>query len=423
MAPTTRRTSRITPPPASTERLEADTVKKTRFYCAYDKEISFKSLRQIAREEETTESTARRWLKQRENIGFLAYRTTRKKSKKLGRRSKITKSLCKKLVDPARNPVRNRPYEQQIAFHNIPCKKRQLQNKLKEHTNGGQIYKCAFVKKEISAKNKDERVSYGEEHEYKTIDDFWSYIFFTDEAHIDPSAQQAPGILRELGKRYDDENIVERGEKQGVKFHVAAWITWFNKAEKLEFYKDEEEHEIQPPMPPKPRRRPTTESEDEYQARLKEWEALKPHKADVKPQGNAMTQKYYTERLLPVYIEAIQKARLENPGNWLLQEDGDPSHGMRKEGLARKLKDDNWIVNLTHPAQSPDLNPIEAIWNIIKQRLRRRIFYSEEEVKEALQEEWSKVTMEEVRRRIKDMPGRCARLIKNGGKPIKTALW
>jgi len=103
-------------------------------------------------------------------------------------------------------------------------------------------------------------------------------------------------------------------------------------------------------MPPKPRRRPKTESPDEYQARLREWEALKPHKVDIKPQGNSMTQKYYTERLLPVYIEAMQKARLKDPGNWLLQEDGDPSHGMRKEGLARRLKDENWIVNLKHPA-------------------------------------------------------------------------
>jgi hypothetical protein len=136
-----------------------------------------------------------------------------------------------------------------------------------------------------------------------------------------------------------------------------------------------------------------------------------------------MTQKYYTERLLPVYIEAIQKARLNNAGPWLFQEDGDPSHGMRKPGLAAKLKEENWIVNLKHPAQSPDLNPIKAIWNIIKQRLRRRIFYSEGEIKEALQEEWSKITMTEVRKRITQMPGRCARLVKNGGKPIKTALW
>ena len=59
----------------------------------------------------------------------------------------------------------------------------------------------------------------------------------------------------------------------------------------------------------------------------------------------------------------------------------------KKDGLARKLKDDNWSVNLKHPAQSPDSDPIEGIWNIIKQRLRHRIFYSEVEVKELLQEE------------------------------------
>jgi transposase len=49
------------------------------------------------------------------------------------------------------------------------------------------------------------------------------------------------------------------------------------------------------------------------------------------------------------------------------------------------------------PYTEPDLNPIEGIWNIIKQRLRRRIFHSEEEVKAALQEEWDKITMTEIR--------------------------
>jgi hypothetical protein len=176
-------------------------------------------------------------------------------------------------------------------------------------------------------------------------------------------------------------------------------------------------------MPPKPRRHPKTESEEEYQVRLKEWEALKPHATEVKVGGNHITQKYYTERLLPVYINAIQKARMQDHGPWLFQEDGDPSHGIRKPGLARKLKDDNWIENLTRPTQSPDLNPIEGIWNIIKQRLHRRMFHSDEEIKEALQEEWSKITMTEIRKRITQIPGRCRHLIKTGGAPIKTALW
>jgi transposase len=80
-------------------------------------------------------------------------------------------------------------------------------------------------------------------------------------------------------------------------------------------------------------------------------------------------------------------------------------------------------VNLKHLAQSPDLNPIEGIWNIIKQRLRRRVFYSDEEVKAALQEEWDKITMQEIRKRIATMPRRCTRLVNNKGMLIKTALW
>jgi hypothetical protein len=84
-------------------------------------------------------------------------------------------------------------------------------------------------------------------------------------------------------------------------------------------------------MPPKPRRRPTTETEQEYNVtnvRVREWDALRPHPAEVKVGGSHMTQKYYTERLLPVYIEFIQKACLRDAGPWLFQEDTDPCHGM-----------------------------------------------------------------------------------------------
>ena len=38
-----------------------------------------------------------------------------------------------------------------------------------------------------------------------------------------------------------------------------------------------------------------------------------------------------------------------------------------------------------------------------QQRLRRRIFDSEEEMKDALQEEWDKITQEEIQHRIADM--------------------
>lgn len=156
---------------------------------------------------------------------------------------------------------------------------------------------------------------------------------------------------------------------------------------------------------------------------MQEWEAGKPHEVEVKVKGNAMTQKYYTERLLPIYCQAIKDQAELVPGEWYLLEDRDLSHGMRKEGLARQYKDARGVKNYVQPAQSPDLNLIEAIWNIIKQRLRCRMFDSEGEIKEAIQEEWDKITMKKIRDRIKDLPGRYAQLRRTGGKAIKTVKW
>ena len=108
---------------------------------------------------------------------------------------------------------------------------------------------------------------------------------------------------------------------------------------------------------------------------------------------------------------------------WLLQEDSDPSHGMRKKGLAQEYNAIHNIQNLSHPAQSPNLNPIEGIQAILKQRLQRRIFDLEEEIKQALQEEQDKITIEEIRFRIADMPRRCAELVRSSGKPIRGNKW
>jgi hypothetical protein len=422
MAPSTRATYRETTPINQSQSCEYDTVKKTRFFNAYDKQSSSSSIRSVAAQYGIADKTARRWLHEREIHGSIAYRRSRKRSIRLGRLPKLSHDTCEMLVSPSRNPVRNQLYEAQIQYHNLNVSKRTVQRRLKRETNGAQRFKQAYIKKTLSVANRVARTRYGEKHQNQSVDNFWQYIIFTDEAHIDPSSMGQDCILRELGHRYDTENIQERGEKTGVKLHVAAWVNWHEKAEKLEFYNDEDSYIERPKRPPKPRRT-MYESDEEFNTRILEWKASLPHEKEVKPKGNAMTQKYYTKRLLPVYIKAIQALRLQDSQNWLLQEDGDPSHGFRKEGLASSIRKANWIDNLIHPAQSPDLNPIEGIWNILKQRIRRRVWSSIEELKEVLQDEWSKITMEEVRARISDMPRRCKLLVETSGGPIKSAQW
>ncbi|KAF2189323.1 hypothetical protein K469DRAFT_701957, partial [Zopfia rhizophila CBS 207.26] len=73
-----------------------------------------------------------------------------------------------------------------------------------------------------------------------------------------------------------------------------------------------------------------------------------------------------------------------------------------------KLK--NWILTIEHPAQSPDLNLIEGLWNILLQR-------------KILQQEWDKIPMEEVRARIMEMSWRCREIVRSGGLACKLKLW
>ena len=89
------------------------------------------------------------------------------------------------LCSPSRNPVCKQPYEAQIEYHKLPVQRRQLQYKLRELTKKGGRYKCAFVKKVISAKNYTNRATYGETYLYDPLFSFFDYIVYIDEAYID----------------------------------------------------------------------------------------------------------------------------------------------------------------------------------------------------------------------------------------------
>lgn len=59
--------------------------------------------------------------------------------------------------------------------------------------------------------------------------------------------------------------------------------------------------------------------------------------------GHHMTQQYYNEKILPVYIQLLHEQRTRNelsPIRWQFQEDGDPSHGTRSSNnVAADLRD------------------------------------------------------------------------------------
>ncbi len=59
-----------------------------------------------------------------------------------------------------------------------------------------------------------------------------------------------------------------------------------------------------------------------------------------------------------------------------------------------------------HPTQSPDLNPIENLWDELDHRVHERPISSIPELRERLQEEWAKLSLEYIQKLISSMPKR-----------------
>jgi transposase len=73
----------------------------------------------------------------------------------------------------------------------------------------------------------------------------------------------------------------------------------------------------------------------------------------------------------------------------------------------------NNILTLSWPSLSPDMNPIEHLWDQLQRRVCRRNVYpaNRRELWQALQEEWAAIPQAHIRHLITSMPRRCQSLI------------
>ena len=111
----------------------------------------------------------------------------------------------------------------------------------------------------------------------------------------------------------------------------------------------------------------------------------------------------------------ILKNELGNEQNFILQDDNDPKHRAK---IITKWKNENNIKYIDWPSNSPDLNPIENIWSLLKNKVKKITAKNINELKENINKCWNELEEEHIINTINSMSKRIKNVLDNDGKCI-----
>ncbi len=417
-----------------TARREYTTSKKIRFFDAYNaRHLEEKTLKQMCKNKNVSIRTAEDWLRRVKQLKLneeKKERRTRSQYTKLNRSTKLTSEYCKWLCF-IENDWRDWSLKTQIDKLSLNVHVRTIQRSLLKYTNNARMHIKLKIKV-ISQKNKRERKSeYVDVHEDHTINNYWKYVIFTNEGHIDGSITPGQRVLCEEDTRLQSENLQEMLDTEEVFLHYFEECNWLIDLLPLTWYnckKNSSDVKIKKKL--KSRRRSTRETQEEYEERVRDWEVRQSHEPEVAERENSMTQQYYKDNLLPDILNSYDEIKRTHDRT-ILQKNNDASHDTRFNKIKkvnnvcetyRKKRD---IETLKHSAQFLDLNAFETINNIIKKRVLRstKSRNIKTQLKKLVEGIYYSITLNEGRARIEEMPWRCKEVRKREGKAVKSYLW
>lgn len=156
--------------------------------------------------------------------------------------------------------------------------------------------------------------------------------------------------------------------------------------------------------------RPTA-AKRKFAAKIMCWGAVSMRfKSKLMVVEGSMTAAKYIETLRPFFEEDASKTERKR---LVFQQDGASSHTAK---VTQAFFRDSEISVLAWPPNSPDLNPIENIWSILKQRVEKHAATSKEALIKAVQWEWNQIDTGAIARTIATMRERVMQVIDRQGK-------
>lgn len=128
------------------------------------------------------------------------------------------------------------------------------------------------------------------------------------------------------------------------------------------------------------------------------------------------TGKMNAEFFVGILQEQLPEIKEVMGDDWRLQQDNDPKHTSR---LAKKFLQENVPAVMDWPSNSPDLNPIENLWGLVKRNVEKRKPKNLDDLEKFMIEEWELIPDEVINNLVMSMRARCEEVIKVKGERIK----
>ncbi len=114
-------------------------------------------------------------------------------------------------------------------------------------------------------------------------------------------------------------------------------------------------------------------------------------------------------------IKSTTHRRVKEFGySFIFQQDLSPARAAKS---TKSWLNEHGVGVLDWPANSPDLNPIDNLWGIVKRKMRNKRPKNADELKATVKETWASIPPQQCHKLITSMPRRNEAVIKAKGAP------